>query len=454
MKTANIAKRSVATLLGLLSLSPAVCQERLETKGDTIHLTLDQAIKVALDQNPTIVVDSMELLRTNYAKKETLGSLYPSINFGGSYTYTIKKQTMSMGLGGQTQTIKMGTDHNMSVGFNAGMPLINVPLWKSIKLTEESINAKREEARETKINMVSTITEAYYQLLNAKDSYKVLQSSWNTANENLRITRARFKNGMCSEYDTIQADVQVKSIEPSLIATKRGIELATLNLKIQMGLPDDYPITVDGSLVDYEKQMFNEINLNDIDTTLSDNPIIRQLDANTRLLAKKLEVTKAQWYPTLSLSAVYNWIAMGDDFTGNDWNPYSTLGLSLNFPLFQGGSRYYKQKQAEVQLNEMQYTKEDTKRKLKLGLQNSLNNLRVAIETINTTKAAVSSAQKGLAISQKRYEVGSGTTLELTSSQNALTNAELKYLQAIYDYIVAKNNVDEVLGNAYNQYVK
>ncbi|MCQ2208480.1 MAG: TolC family protein [Paludibacteraceae bacterium] len=450
MKTKNIAKQGAAVLLSLLSLSPVVAQEQLTTKGDTIHLTLDQAIKIALDQNPTVVIDSMEVLRTTYAKKETLGNLYPQIAFAGSVQYAIKKQTISMA----GRSLQMGSAFTTSVGFNAGMPLINVPLWKSIALTEESINSKREEARQTKINMVSTITEAYYQLLNAKDSYKVLQSSWNTANENLRITRVRFQNGMCSEYDTIQADVQVKSIEPSMIATKRGIELATLNLKIQMGLPDDYPVTIDGTLADYERSMFDEIKLNDIDTALSDNPTMRKLDVTERLLQKQLEVTKAQWYPTLSLSAMYNWISMGEKFTGNDWNPYSTIGLSLNFPLFQGGSRYYKQKEAELQYKEMQFTKEDTKRKLKLGLQSSLNNLRVAIETINTTKAAAASAWKGLTIAQKRYEVGSGTTLELTSSQNALTAAQLNYLQAIYDYIVAKNNVDEVLGNAYNNYIQ
>ena len=427
MKEIRIAKQGAIALISLLSFGTTEAQEQIATQSDTIHLTLDQAIRIALDQNPTVVVDSMEVERTTYAKKETLGNLYPQLSFTGSLQYAIKKQTMSMA----GRSLEIGSAFTTSVGFNAGLPLINVPLWKSIKLTEESINAKRETARQTKINMVSTITEAYYQLLNAKDSYKVLQSSWNTAKENLRITRVRFNNGLCSEYDTIQADVQVKSIEPSMIATKRGIELATLNLKIQMGLPDEYPITIDGTLADYERTMFDEIKLSDLDTTLSDNPTMRQLDVTERLLEKQLEVTKAQWYPTLSLSAMYNWISMGDKLTGNDWNPYSTVGLSLNFPLFQGGSRYYKQKQAELQYKEMQFTKEDTKRKLKLGLQNSLNNLRVAIETINTTKAAAESAWKGLVIAKKRYEVGSGTTLELTTSQNALTNAQLNYLQAI-----------------------
>lgn len=168
MRKRSIAKQGAVALLSLLSFGSVEAQEHLTTIGDTIHLTLDQAIRIALDQNPTVVVDSMEVERTTYAKKETLGNLYPQLNFAGSYTYTIEKQSMSMG----SMTMRVGSLHNFSVGFNAGMPLINVPLWKSIKLTEENINAKREAARQTKINMVSTITEAYYQLLNAKDSYR------------------------------------------------------------------------------------------------------------------------------------------------------------------------------------------------------------------------------------------------------------------------------------------
>ena len=450
-------KVTVGLMAGLMSFSAAGAQtDTLRTTGDTIHLNLDEAIRVALSQNPTIVVDSMEVLRTTYAKKETLGSLYPSISLAGDYQYTFKKQKMTMNMGGQSTTIEMGTTHNMSFGFQGGMPLINVPLWKSLKLTEESINAKREAARETKIKMVSTITEAYYQLLNAKDSYRVLRESYNTASENLRITRNRFKNGLTSEYDTIQADVQVKNIEPSMIAAKNGIDLATLNLKILMGMPDSYPIAIDGSLEQYERQMFDDIDLAGIDSSLSDNPTVRQLEVNTRLLEKQLETTKAQWYPTLSLSAVYQWVGMGDDLKLGDYdfNPYGMLGLSLKFPIFQGMSRVNKQKEAQLQYDEMKFTIDNTKRQLRLGLQNSINNLRVALQTINSTKAAVKSAEKGLSIAQKRYEVGAGTTLELTTSQNAVTTAKLSYLQAIYDYIVAQNDVNEILGNAYRDYVE
>lgn len=449
MKAKEFKTLGLALAVSAMSISGVSAQDANSGKKDTLRLSIDQAVKIALDQNPTVVVDSMEIVRTNFAKKETLGSLYPSVSFIGSYTRSIKKQQMSFA----GQTMEVGSDNSTAFGFQASMPLINVPLWKSIALTEENINAKIESARETQINMVSTITEAYYQLLNAKDSYKVLQEAYNTAAESHRITTKKFQQGMTSEYDTIQTSVQLRSIEPNLIATRNGIDLATLQLKILMGIPDDYPVSTEGSLEDYEKTMFNEIKMSDVDTTLKDNPTVRQLEVSTRLLEKQLNVTKAQWYPTLSLSFLWEWMALGNGEIG-EFNPYSTLGLSLNFPIFQGGSRYYKQKEAQLQYDEMKYTLDDTKRQLKLGLQNSMNSLKVAIQSIESTKASVESAQKGYDISKKRYEVGSGTTLEMTTSQNSLTQAKLSFLQAIYDYIVAKDAVDKVLGNAYNAYVK
>lgn len=446
METKKLLKFGAAAL-GIAFVANLQAQE--STKADTLRLNIDKAVKIALDQNPTVVVDSMEIAKATYAKKETIGNLYPNISFSGNYQRYIAKQKMSFA----GNTMEVGSDNVTTFGFGVGMPLINVPLWRSISLTEENINSKIEAARQTQIEMVSTITEAYYALLNAKDSYRVLKESYNTAAESHRITKTRFSQGMTSEYDTVQTSVQMRNIEPSMIAAKNGIELATLQLKILMGLPDDYPVVVEGSLQDYEKNMFNEITMSNIDTTLKDNPAVRQLEVGTKLLEKKLNVTKAQWYPTLSLSFVYQWMAMGNGEIG-DFNPYSYGQISLTFPLFQGGSRYYKQKQDEVEYNEMKYTLDDTKRKLKLGLQNSMNSLRVAMQSIESTKAAVASAQKAYDISKKRYEVGSGTTLEMTASETALTQAKLNNLQAIYDYIVAKDGVDKVLGNAYNAYIK
>ena len=124
-------------LLLLLSIMPTLNAENIE-KQDTLALTLDECITIALDQNPTIKVADMEITRVDYSKKEIIGQLLPSISFGGTYNRTLAKQVAyfnmgAMGGGDDTEEpaaqdsksdagIKMGLDNTWQVGFNASMP--------------------------------------------------------------------------------------------------------------------------------------------------------------------------------------------------------------------------------------------------------------------------------------------------------------------------------------------
>ena len=486
MNRKNLIKGVLIAALAILTPANVCGQDsRPESQPqNTLNLDLEQAIRIALSKNPTIKVADMEIERANYAKKEVIGNLFPTIGASAAYQRTIAKQVMA-GLnpsaftsgitdmlmpiyeklemsppapasGGKSAPLKIGTDNTWSTGFNAGMPLINVPLWQSIKLTAEAVNDKVEAARASKIDMVAAVTDAYYGILNAQDSYNVLLKSFNTASENLRIAKTRFEQGLASEYDKIQAEVQVKNMLPLLLSVQNGIELAKLQLKVLMGVPSDYPVAVAGTLADYERNMFEIVSIGDVDTTLANNSTIRRLEVAARLLERQLKLQKAQWYPTLSLAVVYQWTSLNNDFNFSEYQifPYSTAGISLSFPIFQGGSRYHRQKQAKIAYNEMAYTMENTRRQLGMQLQASIDQIRVSIEQISSTNEAVALAKKGMTISQKRFEVGAGSSLELIASENALTQARLNYYQSIYNYIIAKNALDKVLGNAYSAYVK
>ena len=491
MKTKNLFKGILITALCVLTHVNVCGQNSLSTPQptQTLNLDLTQAITIAISTNPTIKVANMEIEKADYARKEVIGNLFPSINASASYQRTIAKQVMA-GLdpgaftsgitemlipiyqalyelgadvtpptqesGGKSKPLKIGTDNTWSAGFSAGMPLINVALWQSIKLTAEAVNDKVEAARASKIDMVAAVTDAYYGILNAQDSYNVLLKSYDTANENLRISKTRFEQGLASEFDMIQAEVQVKNMQPVLLSVQNGIELAKLQLKVLMGMPSALPITVTGTLANYERDMFEIVSISDVDTTLADNSTIRRLEVATKLLERQLKLQKAQWYPTLSLSAVYQWTSLNNDFNFPEYQifPYSVAGVTLSFPIFQGGSRYYRQKQAQIAYNEISYTMENVRQQLGMQLQASIDQIRVSVEQIGSTKDAVALAEKGVAISQKRFEVGAGSSLELISSENALTQARLNYYQSIYNYIIAKNALDKVLGNAYNAYIK
>ncbi len=492
MRTKNLFKGVLIITLCVLTHASVCGQEELlrndSAKAQTLNLDLAQAIEIAISSSPTVKVADMEIQKADYARKEVIGSLFPNISASASYQRTLEKQVMagldpsafSSGIAdmltpiygalaemgppvmppaqeeSSNEPMKIGMDNAWNAGFSAGMPLINVPLWQSIKLTAEAVNSKVEAARASKIDMVAAVTDAFYGILNAQDSYSVLLKSYDTANENYRIAKTRYEQGLASEFDMIQAEVQVKNMRPTLLTVANGVELAKLQLKVLMGIPSSQPISVTGTLADYERNMFEIVNISDVDTTLADNTTIRQLEISAKLLERQLKLQKAQWYPTLSLSFVYQWVSNNNDFKFSEYQvfPYSMAGVTLSFPIFQGGARYYKQKQAKIAYDEMAYTMEDVRQQLGMQLQASIDQIRVSVEQITSTQDAVVLAEKGVTISQKRYEVGAGSSLELISSENALTQARLNHYQSIYNYIVAKNALDKVLGNAYNEYIR
>jgi outer membrane protein TolC len=316
-----------------------------------------------------------------------------------------------------------------------------------MKLTKKDVELAMEKARSSRLDMVNQVTKAFYQLLLAQDSYKVLQKSYKQSEDNFNIVDAKYQQGSVSEYDKISAEVQMRSLKPSVVSAGNGVNLAMLQLKVLLGMESDMPVAVVGNLKDYEMAMFTRQAQPQPENIVGGNTTLRQLDMNYDMLKRNLKLKYTNFMPTLALSFQYMYTTLGNDWkiSNYQWNPYSTLGLSLSIPLFKGGN-FSQVKQAKLQLKQLDQTRINTERQLKMQAQSYLNSMSASTEQVVSNKEAVLQAVKGRSIAEKRYEVGRGTILELNSSEVALTQAELTYNQSIYDYLVAKADLDLVMG--------
>jgi len=122
------------------------------------------------------------------------------------------------------------------------------------------------------------------------------------------------------------------------------------------------------------------------------------------------------------------------------------LGISLSVPIFQGGTRLYKSKQLKIQQDELKDQRDNIKKGIELQMLTSLDNIKKAIEKIESNKKAMSQAEKAMTISKKRYEVGSGTFLDITNSELAYITAGLSYNQSIYDFLTSRSDLEKILG--------
>ena len=221
--------------------------------AETLNVTLDDCIRIALSDNPSIIVADMEIQRVDYSKKETLGQLFPNIDFSASYSRTLAKQTFVMG----EQRIKVGTDNSHSVGFSGSLPIIVPALWKSIKLSDNQILQNIENARSSRLSLVNQVKNAYYALLLARDSKRVIESNHETALLTAEIFKKQFEIGVASEYDMTRARVAATTLEPSILDAQNSIDALKLQLKVLMGMDANVDIEPSETLDSYKAMMYD-----------------------------------------------------------------------------------------------------------------------------------------------------------------------------------------------------
>ncbi len=422
---------------------------RAQGTQDTLTLNLDRALEIALSDNPTIKVAEEEIALKKVSHKEAWQNLLPEASISGTMSHTITAPQFSIG----DQTVKMGKDKaNTATGtLNISLPLFAPAVYRAMSMTKTDIELAVEKSRASKQDLVNQVTKAYYQLMLTQDSYDVLQKSYKLAEDNYNIVNAKYRQGTVSEFDKITAEVQMRSVKPSVISAGNAVTLSKLQLKVLMGITADVDIKIDDSLAAYEGVVFANQLDNTVHEGLVNNTTMKQLELNRLMLQKNIKSLRTNFMPTLGLGYSYQYQSMNND----SWNVFnynygssSSLVFSLSIPLYKA-SNFTKLKSNRIQMRQLDQNRLDTERKLNMQITSYQDNMSASSEQVSSNKENVMQAEKAVQIAGKRYEVGKGTVLELNTSQVQLTEAELTYNQSIYDYLVAKADLDQVLGRDY-----
>ena len=435
--------KTVVAMLAVITLAV-----NAQETTPTMQITLDKAIEIALSENPTIKIAEKEIELKEISKSEAWQNLLPTATLDGAIQYNIKVAGMKVDMGdGNVREMKMGKDNSntWNAGLQVAIPLYAPAVYETMKLTNSDLELAVEKSRGSKIDMINQVTKAYYQLLLAQDSYNVLQENYKLAETNFDIVNKMFEQGLVSEYDKISAEVQKNNAWPSVVSGQNAVELARLQLKVLMGITADITLVIDDNLANYESEMANVHN-NEID--LNANSSLRQIDMQTSMINRQRKLLKTSFIPTLALVGSYQFQSISNpnwNIAKYDWSDAASLTLSLSIPLFKA-SNFTSLKSNKVQLYQLAETRVNTERMLNMQAQSFIDNMTTSSEQLTSNKEAVRLAEKGVEISQKRYDIGNGTILELTNSQVQLTNTRLSYNNTIYDYLVAKSELNKVLG--------
>lgn len=411
-------------------------------------ITLDQAIEIALSESNSIKIADMTIEKTGYAKKGSYSALYPNISATGNYQRTLKKQVMVMEMMGEAMEIEVGTNNNVTAGISAAMPLVNAQLWQSLKLSALDVELAIEQARSSKISLVSQVRQSFYAVLLAKEAYNVYKEVFDNAQKNFEDVEKKYNVGKASEFEYLRAKVNVNNAEPEVFSAENAVTLAIWQLKAIMGIDLNTDIEVEGSLSDYTSEVTASSLVARDSVSFENNTNLLQLKLQDEMLSRTIKMTKYQYIPTLSASFAYNYVAMGNTFD-MAWNPYSIVALSLNIPIFDGFSKHNNIKQYKKTQDILRLNIEDAERNLNIALENYRDQMSTSVKRFAAAESTLEMAQKSYNISERMYELGKATLVELNDAQLALTQAQLTMSQAIYQYMINKAAIDELLGVEY-----
>ena len=464
--------------------SDLILEEAASSEAPVV-ITLEQALQIALSENVSVKVADMEIQRAQYAKKGSYAALFPQIDATGAYQRTIKKQVMYMdfdmssimgGAGGEGTELpdgaelpdgveipETGTDvpagsdnggglevgrwNTWSAGVSAAMPLVNAQLWKSLKISGLDVELAVEKARSSRLDMVTQVKNAYFATLLAKEAFEVYKQVYENAVQNLEETEKKYRAQKVSDMEILRAKTTVANAIPNVYNAEGSVILALWQLKAVLGVDLDMNIDVAGKLEDWSEHMFYDIHQHD-SVSLDRNTTMKQLAIQAEMLAETIKVQKYANIPSLAVAFNFSYNAMTNDFKFSEyrWTPYSYVGLSLNIPIFAGGKRYQAIRQAKNQYEQVKLQTVNTERQLKIAIRQSLNAMETNMKSYYASKDALAAAQKGYDIVAKSYQVGRSTLIEVNDAQLALTQAQLGASQAVYNFLTAKAQLEQTLG--------
>ena len=446
--------------VGVMSLGVAMAQS---AGGNTLTLTLDDAISLALSDNPTVKVSNLEIERYDYVRKQTLSSLYPQVDASLQYSLALRRQEM-------TEGFSFGGKNTFNTAASVSLPLFVPAVYEQLKLNRTQMESAVESARATRIDMIASVRSAYYNVLLAEQSLAVLQEAVLTTERVVENTKSLYENGLASEYDYLTAQVQLSNLRPQVLQTENAIGITKLQLKMYLSIPADVDVEVVGTLDGFrDKVLLSE----DYSRDINDNTTLRNLDIQAEMLKHQERLLKASRMPMVAafgqvsymgqervdLSGLMGGMAGGAGSQQSDivaqtrasqskfwWQCPISVGAQVSIPLFAGFKTVNQLREVRNQMSQLDIQRQYAEEGIRLQVEQAINTLITARETMLSNERTVAQAQKAYDISLTRYNAGAGTILELNSSQLSLTQAQLSYSQSIYDYLSAYTSYEKTLG--------
>jgi outer membrane protein len=423
----------------------------LTAQNEPRVVTLEQAVTIALANNKDLATARLDIDKANAQVSEAWGYALPAVDLTGSYTRAIEQPVFFLPdfsdlTSNRIVPVKIGSKHSWSMTVSARQTLFNSSVIIGVGAAHVYAEVARELFVAKKLETVSNVRKAFYAGLMAGEVKNLMHANLKNAEDNLHNVQTMSKQGLVSEYDLLRASVGVENLKPEVIRADNNYSLTLDGLRAAMGIGLTEEIQIDGALT-YKQYPEDRVE-SAIDRVKESNANIQALRLQVKVNEAFVSVARSNYLPTLSAFGNLQYQAARNQFaiSTSDFFRSSQVGLSLSYNIFQGLQTNARVDQAKVEVRKSEEQLANVETNLRTATHSLVLQLKQAQQRIEAQGKTVEQAQRGYDIATTRFVSGSGTQLEVNDAQLALTQAKVNRIQAIYDYLVASADLDQMIG--------
>ena len=419
----------------------------------TYNFSVQEAVDYALNHKDSVVNARLDVTSADYRVKEIIGQGLPQINGQASFQDYLKVPTTLLPgeffgqPAGTFIPVKFGVKYQSNLAVSASQLLFDPSYIVGLQNRKTYKELYNRAYTRTKIDVISNVTKAYYQVLVSNEQIKLLDANIAQLKQQVDQTTAQNKQGFVEKIDVDRIAVQYNNLVTTRENTLRLLALNYQLLKFQIGMPINANLTLKDRLTDVN------IDANAAETA-TDTTFYKKrieyglLETNLKLSEFDLKRQKAQFLPTLSANASYASSYQNNSFRNlySTSFPSSYIGLTLNVPIFSGFQRTNRVKQSAITVQKNQNNLNSIKNALALQAEQAKVTYINSLQSLNNQKRNQELAREVLRVAKIKYEQGVGSSIEVTQAQTGLENADNSYVQSLYDALVSKVDLDKAYG--------
>ncbi len=405
------------------------------------NATLDELIQYALENKIEIRQAQIDQEIGEREIASALSGWFPQINANGSLTHFMQLPTANI----NGQNIAMGQRNTSALTFQADQAIINPGLFQASKAAKYIRQQNDLSVEDTKINTVVDVSKAYYDILTSEEQINIIQENISRLNRQYTEANARYETGLVDKTDYKRAQISLNNAKAEL---KTALEFRKYKydyLKTLLGMNP-----TNGLTLSFENQNMESNVLMDTTDVLNYNNRVelRQLQTMKDIQKLNTQYQKWQFLPRLGAFANYGLNYRNNSFSDlyGDNFPQSSFGLSLSFPIFQGGKRVQEIKRSELLESRIDMDIENLENQIGAQYSAAMANYRANINEWRNAKENVELSEEVYNTIKLQYDAGVKTYLELMTAETDLKTSQLNYLNSLYAVLSSKLDIQKALG--------